>query len=260
MLNFDCSWLFPWSHGCIWMLCLMKSLDARKRYKKYFGKGLLRKWQSGRWDFLLWTVVLWERNGFFCAYALTEQSARWFDTSLAAAMIGRRVDLEGGKKNLTTQDGSWNPHPFASEKNWVGHSHARNHHKILLELAEKRGPFMTIGKKHMFFSYFENQTFLRFHSKRKGDSDRLLKSTRKNRTMATLFLHPRQEDYEWKWTCKTVKTHGCVVFCFGWCLRGWDFKLHSFFNEAQRCFAQGWIRADLGEELRKANVLTNSFC
>lgn len=80
---------------------------------------------------------------------------------------------------------------------------------------QKKKPLWQLAK-HMFFSYFENQTFLRFHSKRKGDSDRLLKSTRKNRTMATLFLHPRQEDYEWKWTCKTVKTHGWAVFCFGW--------------------------------------------
>ena len=190
MLNFDCSWLFPWSHGCLWMLCLVKSL--------------LRKWQPGWWDYLLWTVVLRERNGFFCAYALTEQSAWWFDTSLAAAMIGRRADLGVARKNLTTQDGSWNPHPFLSGKNWVGHSHTRSHHKILLDLAEKRGPFMTIGKTHVFQLFWESN--ISTVSFKKGGWYRLLKSSRKNRTMATWFLHPRQ-DCEWK---LILLEDGCV--------------------------------------------------
>lgn len=89
----------------------------------------------------------------------------------AAAMIGRRADLEGGKKNLTTHDGSWNPHPFVSGKNWVGHT--RSHHKILPDLAEKKGPYDNWQNQvfPMFFSYFVHQTFLLFHSKRKGDID-----------------------------------------------------------------------------------------
>lgn len=87
---------------------------------------------------------------------------------------------------------------------------------------KKEGPLWQLAKD-MFFSYFENQTFLRFHSKRKGDIDSW-NPLEKIAPWQHCFCIPGRTMNENsfclkmdgpKWTCKIdrkITWMGCVLF------------------------------------------------
>ena len=223
---------------------------------------------SGWWDFLLMDSSLMGEEPIFRRIG-PDRTKRLVIRHVTAVAIGRRVDLEGG------WDNSWRilkPTSFWS---------LRNHHNFFAGLGSqwhrtKKGPY-DIGKNSFFFlTILSIKHFYGFIQKGRVihiDSWNPLEKIAPwqhgfpsqtglwMKTTQILTTHSAS-----RWMCQTVffgsqmamQNTKITVDALCYFLvaseheqpakpRGWDFKLHSFFNEAQR-----WIF--WGEELRKVKV------